>query len=112
MEYKTTVARDIRGNWGAKTEVLLDFQIEGKPALLQVYTIKVSSGSLNTVAKVDAIDGKFSTHRMYTDFCKTMKSSRPSRITEKLVTVQQLSIVELVPSILEMVNEYYAKTVS
>jgi hypothetical protein len=105
MEYKTTVARDIRGNWGAKTEVLLDFQIEGKPALLQVYTIKVSSGSLNTVAKVDAIDGN-------TDFCKTMKSSRPSRITEKLVTVQQLSIVELVPSILEMVNEYYAKTVS
>lgn len=79
---KTTYYRDIRNKPKAETLVHLFDKF-----WLKVSTHKVYSGSLVTSAHVHQAEGKFETHRMYTDYSKRLEDN-VIRVTEKAVQLQ------------------------
>lgn len=98
----TVVQKSVRGTWEALDHIEL-----GNDRVLRINTHKVSSGELVTRATVQVRDGRFLSHRMYTDFSQCLKTSR-DRCTEKNVSAQHAEAVSKLAEIKEAVTAHYA----
>lgn len=74
------VKKDMRGNWRARQRVDL-----GDKRVLNIVTLKVSSGDFVTTASVAKVEGGFETHIMFQDF-NVRLGIGSARGTEKNVT--------------------------
>ena len=100
IEYK--IYKSQFAGWKAETQV----DLEDKK-VLTIVTMKRASGALTTTASVGTKEGMFVTHMMYQDFNKTINSSFPKRVTQKLIEAQHIGTV--VENIVEEVKTFYKK---
>lgn len=99
----TKVYKNYHKQWIGETNVEL-----GDNRVLRISTSKSSRGSLNTTATVSIREGDFLSHRVYVDYCKTVESTNPNRITEKVVSVQHNKVIsDKLDDITNEVIEFY-----
>ena len=86
---KTRLYKNFYNDWVAETTMLLSANLE-----LTIKTSKRASKNLTTTACVSKLaeDGMSSTHALYQDFSTNICTSKPSRITAKLVEAQHNNI--------------------
>ena len=102
----TSIRKDIRNNWRAEDSIEL-----GSNRVLQVTTVKVSSGEIVTRASVHKRAGGFLSHMMFQDFSQCLKTSQ-SRCTEKNVTAQHNEAMKQIDAIKEAVTAHYDKALA
>jgi hypothetical protein len=97
----TIMQKSIRGTWEARDSIEL-----GNDRVLQISTHKVSSGDIVTTATVQLRDGKFLSHRMFTDFSQRMVTAAV-RCSEKNVAEQHAACMTKVEELKEAVTAWY-----
>lgn len=100
--FYSSLRKDMRGNWRAQAI----FQLDNPTRRLTVYTCKVDNGHLQTVAKVETINGCTARHRVYRDFYGCLADSTV-RVTEKAVAAQQASVD--IPALIAKITAFYAE---
>jgi hypothetical protein len=106
--------RILRDNYGWKAASNLDLVGEAN-RLLQIRTYKNDRGFLVTRATVHKkIDGGLQ-HIMGFgtpggDYSETLVSTKPARVTEKVISAQHESVLSHLPGILAAVEAHYVKT--
>jgi hypothetical protein len=78
-----TAEKDMRGNWRAEEYITL---ANGKT--LHVLTSKTASGSVCTTAQAGVKDGESFSYLYGEDFRKTLKVTKPGRVTKGYVESQ------------------------
>jgi hypothetical protein len=107
--------RILRDNYGWKAASNLDLVGEAN-RLLQIRTYKNDRGFLVTRATVHKkIDGGGLQHIMGFgtpggDYSETLVSTKPARVTEKVISAQHDSVLSHLPGILAAVEAHYVKT--
>ena len=99
----TVVQKSVRGTWEAQDSIEL-----GDDRVLKFHTHKVSDGALVTTATVQLRDGRFLSHRMFTDFSQRLMTAQV-RCTEKNVAAQHTEAIAKLAEIKEAVAAHYAK---
>ena len=105
---ETRIFRD-RDGWNAKSELDL-----ADSRLLQIRTYKASNGSLRTSASVHTkVDGGlrhvFGYGTPGGDFSGNMVTTKPARVTEKVVAEQHRLVIDALPELLVAIENHYAK---
>ena len=100
---QTYIKKDYRGNWRASTEVVVDDN-----RVATITTSKSSYGLLTTHVSVGKRDGDFISHMMFQDYSKTVKSSQPKRVTEKLVSAQHDEVLADIDWVLDDIKAFYS----
>lgn len=99
----TVVKKSIRGTWEAQDHIDL-----GNDRVLRINTHKVSDGNIVTTATVSIREGKFLSHRMFTDFSQRMMTAA-IRCSEKNVATQHAEAMTKLPELKEAVVAWYDK---
>jgi len=105
----STITYRGREGWNAKSQLdLADNRV------LQISTYKASNGSLRTSASVHLkVDGGlrhvFGYGTPGGDFSGTMVTTKPARVTEKVVAEQHRLVLDAVPELLVAIENHYAK---
>ena len=101
----TSIRKDIRNNWRAEDSIEL-----GSNRVLQVTTVKVSSGEIVTRASVHKRAGGFLSHMMFQDFSQCLKTSQ-SRCTEKNVAAQHAAAMAKINEVHSAITVHYVNLV-
>ena len=75
---------------------------------LSLTTMKRSSGNLTTTAVVTIREGQFFTHRVFTDYSKTLLTSRVARCTPKALETQHAQALQSLDVIRDTIDHHYA----
>jgi len=99
----TRVYKNYHKQWIGETNVEL-----GDNRVLRISTSKSVRGLLNTNVTVSIRENDLLSHRVYVDYCKTVESTNPNRITEKVVSAQHNKVIgEKLGEITNEVIEFY-----
>jgi hypothetical protein len=79
----TAITKDLRNAWKAETKEMITPELQ-----LTMTTRKMSDGYLVTAASVSKLEGNFFRHALYEDMNQRICSTKPKRVTSKLVEVQ------------------------
>lgn len=109
---ETTVYKDPRNGWEAKTTIDLG-EVSGEHRELHITTNKsyIGGGWLATKASVHTRDGMFLVHRFGLagggDFSRRLSHTQPGRITEKVVSAQHAEVLDQVQDVIALAREHY-----
>jgi hypothetical protein len=79
----TTITKDLRNTWKAETKEMITPELQ-----LTMTTRKMSDGYLVTAAHVSKLEGNFLRHALYEDMNQRICSTKPKRVTSKVVEAQ------------------------
>jgi hypothetical protein len=75
---------------------------------LSLTTMKRASGNMTTTAVVTIREGQFFTHRVFTDYSKTLLTSRVARCTPKALETQHAQALQSLDVIRDTIDHHYA----
>lgn len=107
MKIDTFTHKDKRNGWRSETRVKLGSDDTGRWQL-DITTRKNSGGQLITVATVGKIERGCITHRLYTDYNRTVTKT-DARCTEKNVDDQHAKALDMMDTIVADVRAHYAR---
>ena len=100
---KTQTFKSMRG-WQSVTVVQAP-EI-GPKRIIEILTMKRSSGRLVTTAQVQTIEAGLLLYRTFSDFNEFLAANK-TRATEKTVAAQQAQALEMLPQVIERAVAFY-----
>lgn len=95
-----------KSQYGWKSVTVIPAPDLGATRIIEILTMKRSSGKLVTTAQVQTIEGGFFVYEPFGDYNEFLTVTQ-TRATEKTVAAQQAQALEMLPQVIEKAVAFY-----